>query len=237
MIRAYIGACLFKSAHLGGKSFLWADVPSQVWAQVPILAPAGSQLPAINLAPGASWLRRASLVSPGPSLSPEETGVKAYGREIGPSVLWPLAPSFSRSCLRRTASLLTRVSETGERFPLPSHSCVQRSPLFPLCLAYPLASHFFRARHSVLPRPATLTWLGLIAPPNLRDSGWEGTSTIPAGLWLLPLLQTLDLLSEGRHPVVYFLSLGLEIGRGCSQLPGMVFQLIGIVHECVNNRL
>ena len=59
----------------------------------------------------------------------------------------------------------------------------------------------------------------------------------PGRLGLFPLFQSIDLLSDGRHPIVYFLSPGFEIGRGCSQLPGVVFKLTGIMFECINNRL
>ena len=59
----------------------------------------------------------------------------------------------------------------------------------------------------------------------------------PRRLGLFPPFQSIDLLSDGRHPIVYFLSLRLEIGRGCSELPGVVSKLIGIMFECINNRL
>ena len=59
----------------------------------------------------------------------------------------------------------------------------------------------------------------------------------PYRLGLFPLFQSIDLLSNGRHPVVDILSLRFEIGRTCSQLPGVVFKLIGIMFECINNRL
>ena len=58
----------------------------------------------------------------------------------------------------------------------------------------------------------------------------------PLGLGLFPLFQYIDLLSDGRHPVVNFLSLRFKIGRGCSQLSAVVLQLIGIVFERINNR-
>lgn len=64
--------------------------------------------------------------------------------------------------------------------------------------------------------------------------GW--TINDPLGLGLFPLFQYIDLLSDGRHPVVNFLSLRFKIGRGCSHLSGVVFQLIGIVFECINDR-
>ena len=59
----------------------------------------------------------------------------------------------------------------------------------------------------------------------------------PCGLRLFPLFQNIDLLSDGRHPVIYFFSFCFQMGRACSQLPGVVFQLSGIVFECINNRL
>jgi hypothetical protein len=57
------------------------------------------------------------------------------------------------------------------------------------------------------------------------------------GSGLFPLFQNLDLLSDGRHPVVYFLGLCLEIGRDTSQLSSVVFQLIRIMFERIDNRL
>lgn len=100
-----------------------------------------------------------------------------------------------------------------------------------------MASHFCHARRSVLQRSDTITCPLQIAPPTLSNSRWTGGSTFPSDSWLIPLFQNLDLLSDGRHPVVYCLGLRLEIGRDVCQLPGVVFQLIGIMSECFDNRL
>src|SRR5271157_3963589 len=99
-----------------------------------------------------------------------------------------------------------------------------------------MVSHFRRAKRSVLHRSATLSCPGPIVPRRTLLTQ-DGEPTIPSDSWLFPLFQNLDLLSDGRHAVVYFLGLRFEIGRDCSQLPGVVFQSIAIMFERFDNRL
>jgi predicted Abi (CAAX) family protease len=54
-----------------------------------------------------------------------------------------------------------------------------------------IVSHFRRARCSVLTIPARLTCSGLIALPNLRDLGRDGTPTVPfAAIPTVPRLRS-----------------------------------------------
>jgi len=114
------------------------------------------------------------------------------------------------------------------RSDLSSFTCVRHIFMVP---------HFCHARRSVLHRSATIACPGHITPPKLSDARWNGESTVQSDSWLFPLFQNLDLPSDGRHPVIYILGLRFEIGRDCSQLPGVVFQSIAIMFECFDNRL
>ena len=186
---------------------------------------------------GASWSRRCSVDSrdPSPSSAEAETSrcifVGSALQRFGTShlALLIVAGGGSFGFQRQLLSL-----SNGFRFlriragsDLPPSICAWH--IF-------IVSHFSHARHSVLHRPATLIGPGLIVPPNLGGSGWDGTSTNPSGSWLFPFFQNVDLLSDRRHPVVDFFSLCFELGRCCSQLPSVVFQLSGIMFECINNR-
>ena len=205
--------------------------PRQSWARIPIRAPTGCQLPALVLMGAYGPFGMVASIHRPTRLPPCSRFSRANPQCSGASqpafriIECGELLGFRRQLLRLPNGFRFLGIRAGSDFS--SFTCV---------------GHFFCSLISPTQNVQSCTDP---SPSPTRDSLRRRAFETQDGMvdqrssrvGLLPLFQHLDLLSDGRYPVIYFLSLRFEIGRVCPQFPGMVFQLIGIMFECVDDWL